>query len=136
MVRFDGTESADSGPIYDRSKTSRSPKIFIQEDHPICVHSGFCRDTVSDICSMRRHCSDPEVLAKVIYKLDNCPSGALAYALESGGEIIEPDLRRSGLLFWTEFWNLDRFLFLGALGVFDHLGLQVRRDLVVVVEFQ
>ena len=29
MVRFDGTESADSGPISDRSKTFRSPKIFI-----------------------------------------------------------------------------------------------------------
>ena len=29
MVRFDGTESADSGPISDRSKTCRSPKIFI-----------------------------------------------------------------------------------------------------------
>ena len=29
MVRFDGTESADSGPISNRSKTFRSPKIFI-----------------------------------------------------------------------------------------------------------
>jgi len=90
--RFDGTQSADTGQIADRSKTFRSPKIFIQEDHPICVHSGFCRDTVSDIWSMRRHSTDPEVLAKIIDKLDNCPSGALAYALESGGEIIEPEL--------------------------------------------
>jgi len=44
------------------------------------VHSGFCRDTVFDIWSMRRHSSDPEVLAKIIDKLDNRPSGALAYA--------------------------------------------------------
>ena len=64
MVRFDGTESADSGPISNRSKTFRSPKIFIQEDHPICVHSSFFRDTVSDIWGMRRHSSYPEVLAK------------------------------------------------------------------------
>jgi hypothetical protein len=47
---------------------------------------------------MRRHSSAPEVLAKIIDKLDNCPSGALAYALASGGEIFEPDLRRSGPL--------------------------------------
>ncbi|PKB70126.1 MAG: hypothetical protein BZY77_01695 [SAR202 cluster bacterium Io17-Chloro-G5] len=78
-MRFDGTESADSGPISNRSKTFRSRKISIQEDHPICVHSGFCRDTVFDIWSMRRHSSDPEVLAKIIDKLDNRPSGALAY---------------------------------------------------------
>ena len=62
------------------------------------MHSGFCRDTVSDIWSMRRHSNYPEVLEKIIDKLDNCPLGALAYALESGGEIIEPDLRRSGPL--------------------------------------
>jgi hypothetical protein len=41
---------------------------------------------------MRRHSGDPEVLAQIIDKLDNCPSGALAYALENGGEMIEPDL--------------------------------------------
>ena len=91
-VEFDGAESADTGPISDRSKTFRSPKIFIQEDHAICMHSGFCRDRISDIWSMRRDSNDPEVLAKIIDKLDNCPSGALAYALEAGGEIIEPEL--------------------------------------------
>ena len=94
MVRFQGNEAADTGPISDRSKTFRSPKIFIQEDHPICVHSGFCRDTVSDIWNMRRHSNDPEVLAQIIDKLDNCPSGALAYALEAGGDIIEPELAK------------------------------------------
>ena len=94
MAPFDGAQAADTGPSADRSKTFRSPKIFIQEDHPICVHSGFCRDTVSDIWSMRRQSSDPEVLAQIIDKLDNCPSGALAYALENGDEIIEPDLAK------------------------------------------
>jgi hypothetical protein len=43
---------------------------------------------------MRRQSSDPEVLAQIIDKLDNCPSGALAYALENGNEIIEPDLAK------------------------------------------
>ena len=94
IVQFDCPQAADMGPISARSKTFRPPKIFIQEDHPICVHSGFCRDTVSDIWNMRRHSNDPEVLAKIIDKLDNCPSGALAYALESGGEIIEPELAK------------------------------------------
>lgn len=52
IVRFEGKESAETNAIADRAKTFRSPKIFIQEDHPICVHSGFCRDTVSDIWAM------------------------------------------------------------------------------------
>jgi hypothetical protein len=26
--------------------------------------------------------------------IDNCPSGALAYSLEEGGEIIEPELAK------------------------------------------
>ena len=43
---------------------------------------------------MRRQSSDSEVLAQIIDKLDNCPSGALAYALENGDEIIEPDLAK------------------------------------------
>ena len=92
LVEFDGTESADTGPISARSTTRRSPKIFIQDDHSVCVHSGFCRDRLSDIWEMRSDSEDPEVLAQIIDKLDNCPSGSLAYSLEADGEIIEPEL--------------------------------------------
>ncbi len=92
MVEFDGTESADTGPIADRCKTRESSHIYIQDEHTICVHSGFCRDRLSDIWQMRKDSQDPEVLAQIIDKIDNCPSGALAYSLEADGEIIEPDL--------------------------------------------
>ncbi len=34
------------------------------------------------------------MLAQIIDKLDNWPSGALAYALENGDETIEPDLAK------------------------------------------
>ena len=92
LVEFDGTESADTGPISARSTIRRSAKIFIQDEHSICVHSGFCKDRISDIWKMRHDSEDPQVLARIIDKIDNCPSGALAYALEEDGEIIEPDL--------------------------------------------
>ena len=91
-IEFDGTEAADTGPISARSKIRRSPSIFIQDDHSICVHSGFCRDRISDIWKMRRESQDARVLAQIIDKIDNCPSGALAYALEPDGAMIEPDL--------------------------------------------
>ena len=93
-VEFDGTEGADTGPISARSKIRRSPKIHIQDDHSICVHSGFCRDRISDIWQMRKDSQDAQILAQIIDKIDNCPSGALAYALESDGDMIEPDLPR------------------------------------------
>ncbi len=93
-IEFDGTEAADTGPISDRSTTRSSPKIFIQDDHSICVHSGFCKDRLSDIWKMRHESEDAQVLAQIIDKLDNCPSGALAYALEADGEIIEPELAK------------------------------------------
>ena len=91
-IDFDGNEAADTGPISSRSKIRRSQKIFIQDDHSICVHSGFCRDRISDIWKMRRESEDAQVLAQIIDKIDNCPSGALAYALEADGEMIEPEL--------------------------------------------
>ena len=92
LVEFDGTESADTGPLSARSKTRSSQKIFIQDDHSICVHSGFCRDRISDVWKMRHQSEDATVLAQIIDKIDNCPSGALAYALEEDGEMIEPGL--------------------------------------------
>ena len=91
-IDFDGNEAADTGPISGRSKIRRSTKIFSQDDHSICVHSGFCRDRISDIWKMRRESEDAQVLTKIIDKIDNCPSGALAYALEADGEMIEPEL--------------------------------------------
>ena len=93
MVEFDGKESADTEPLAVRSKLFRSTKIFIHDEHSICVHSGFCKDRISDIWAMRKESSDPQVLAQIIDKIDNCPSGALAYSLETDGEIIEPDLK-------------------------------------------
>jgi len=92
QVEFDGTELADTGPISARSKTRRSSKIHIQYEHSVCVHSGFCRDRLSDIWQMRKESQDPQVLARIIDKIDNCPSGALAYTLEPDGEMIEPEL--------------------------------------------
>ena len=92
LVEFDGTEAADTGHISGRATIRRSPAIYIQDDHSICVHSGFCRDRISDIWKMRRESQDAQVLAQIIDKIDNCPSGALAYALEADGEMVEPDI--------------------------------------------
>ena len=36
--------------------------------------------------------NDSQVLAEIIGMIERCPSGTLAYTLEPGAEVIEPDL--------------------------------------------
>jgi len=91
-IGFEGTEAADTGPISDRWKTFNGPKIVIQDDHSICMHSGFCGNRITNIWKMQAESDDGEVLAEIIAMIDRCPSGTLAYVLEPGGEIIERDL--------------------------------------------
>ena len=91
-IDFDGTEAADIGPISARWKTFSSPKIFIEDDHSICVHSGFCGNRITNIWKMRSESNDSQVRAQIIAMIERCPSGTLAYTLEPGGEVIEPDL--------------------------------------------
>ena len=91
-VEFDGTEAADTGPISDRRKSFRSPKITIEDDHSLCMHSGFCGTRLTNIWKMRKESNDSQVLAQIIGMIERCPSGTLAYTLEPEGEIIEPDL--------------------------------------------
>ena len=91
-IAFDGTEAADTGPISARRKTFRSPKIFIEDDHSLCMHSGFCGNRLTNIWKMRAKSNESEVLAQIIGMIERCPSGTLSYTLEPGGEIIEQDL--------------------------------------------
>ena len=92
LVEFDGTESADTGTVADRDTPRISPNLVIQDDHSICVHSGFCGNRLTNVWKMISESQDPQVRAQIITMIDNCPSGALAYSLEPDGEIIEPDL--------------------------------------------
>jgi len=76
LIEFDGTEAADTRPVAARSTTRKSSEIFMQDEHSICVYSGFCRGQLSDIWKMRHNSEDPKVLAQIIDKIVNCPSGA------------------------------------------------------------
>ena len=91
-VDFDGYEAADPGPISARHKTFSSPKLSIQDDHSICVHSGFCGNRVTNIWKMLEQSDDTQVRAQIMAMIERCPSGTLSYTIEPGGETIEPDL--------------------------------------------
>ena len=92
IVEFDGFEAADTGPISARRKTFRSPKLAIEDDHSICVHSGFCGNRITNIWKMLEESDDTQVRAQIMAMIERCPSGTLAYTLAPDGDIIEPDL--------------------------------------------
>ncbi|MCH7606186.1 MAG: CDGSH iron-sulfur domain-containing protein [Chloroflexi bacterium] len=92
MKEFDGAEAADTGPISARQKTFDSPKLQIQDDHSICVHSGFCGNRITNIWKMLADSEDSQVRAQIMSMIEKCPSGTLTYTLEPEGDIIEPHL--------------------------------------------
>ena len=89
---FNGDESADTGPVADRQKLYEGTKIVMKNDGSICTHAGFCGNRVTNVWKMTRDTDDTQVRAQVMAMIERCPSGSLAYALEAGGEDLEPDL--------------------------------------------
>jgi CDGSH-type Zn-finger protein len=89
---FDGTETADTGPITGREVTYEGTRIKVKDDRSICVHAGFCGTRITNVWRMVGKTDDTQVRAQIIAMIERCPSGALSYTLEPDGEIVEPDL--------------------------------------------
>ena len=91
-VVFDGTESADTGPVADRFATYEGEKIALKDDRSLCMHAGFCGNRITNIWKMIKKTEDLKVRAQVIAMVEKCPSGALAYSFDTEGKILEQDL--------------------------------------------
>jgi CDGSH-type Zn-finger protein len=93
LIDFDGTETADTGLTADRRKTyPGGTGIIVRRDLPVCMDSGFCGNRITDVEEMVAHTDDTQVRAQVMAMIERCPSGSYTYALEEGGEDVEPDL--------------------------------------------
>jgi len=94
-VEFDGRETADTRPKAERQVVlPGSEKIIVRRDQSLCSKSGFCGNRLATIDQLVLGADDPNLRSQVIAMIERCPSGALTYALEMGGEQIEPDLPR------------------------------------------
>ena len=91
-VGFDGAETADPSLIADRQRILDGTGIVVKRDGSLCMHAGFCIGRLRRIPEMVPDTGDSDVRTQVIGMIDRCPSGSYAYALESDGEDIEPDL--------------------------------------------
>ena len=92
LVEFDGYETADTGSTADRAVHYEGDKIVVQNDRSLCTHAGFCGNRITNIWKMIKDATDTQVRAQIMAMVERCPSGALSFALEPDGEIVEPDL--------------------------------------------
>ena len=89
---FDGTETAPTELMASREARYEGTNIVMNDDRSICVHAGFCGNRITNVWKMIKDTEDTQVRAQIISMVERCPSGALTYSLEPGGETIEPDI--------------------------------------------
>jgi CDGSH-type Zn-finger protein len=75
--RFDGTETADRGPIAERRREFPGKDVTLTDDVSICSKAGFCRNRMTDVWHMMLESSEPQVRARIEGIVGRCPSGRL-----------------------------------------------------------
>ena len=79
-------------PARHRRKSYAGVDMVLTDDRTLCEHAGFCGDRYTNAWRMTRETDDPAVREQLISMVKLCPSGALEYSLEEGGDPIEPEL--------------------------------------------
>jgi CDGSH-type Zn-finger protein len=93
---FDGTETADRGPIAARRTSFHGDGVVLWDDPSLCTHAGFCRNLRTTVWGNAVEAADPDSRAEFVSMVQQCPSGRLAYGEEADPErLIEPTLDRS-----------------------------------------
>jgi CDGSH-type Zn-finger protein len=93
---FDGTETADRGPIANRREAWEGEEGHVlYDDLSLCTHAGFCRNVQTGVWEMVEEADDPDVRAEFTAMTTRCPSGRLAYAVLPDPEPVEPSFEPS-----------------------------------------
>jgi CDGSH-type Zn-finger protein len=87
---FIGSLTADRRPIAERWTVCQGTGITMYDDKTLCASAGFCATRLAGVWDMIDRTDDPEVRARLLRMISNCPSGRLGAAL-SDGELIEPE---------------------------------------------
>jgi CDGSH-type Zn-finger protein len=96
QIPFDGTETADRGPIAERREAWEGEADHVlYDDLSLCTHAGFCRNVRTGVWEMVEETDDPEVRAEFTAMVKRCPSGRLAFAVLPDPEPVEPTFEPS-----------------------------------------
>jgi CDGSH-type Zn-finger protein len=93
---FDGTETADPGPIVARRTTFPGEGVLLFDDGSLCTQAGFCRNLRTTVWDLVEEADDPDARSEFAGMVQRCPSGRLAFAdaADPGAE-VEPALEPS-----------------------------------------
>lgn len=80
---------ADRGPSAERRKELEGVGIVMTDDVSLCANAGFCGTRLVDVWKMIKGPDDPEVRARILRMVENCPSGRLEAFVD--GEMVEPE---------------------------------------------
>jgi CDGSH-type Zn-finger protein len=95
-IPFDGTETADRGPIAQRREAwEGEANLVLYDDLSLCTHAGFCRNVRTGVWEMVEEADDPEVRAEFAAMVQRCPSGRLAFRVQPDPEPVEPTFEPS-----------------------------------------
>jgi CDGSH-type Zn-finger protein len=86
---FDGTETADRGPIAERAGAWQGQDgVVLYDDESLCTHAGFCKTVSRGVWDMIAD-PDPAVREEGRAMIRRCPSGRLAFAVEPDPQPVE-----------------------------------------------
>lgn len=94
-IGFDGTETADHGPIEVREDDYMGAGFTISDDRTVCAHAGFCTDNLAAVFKLGEEPwidADAAEMAAIVEQVNRCPSGALSVAVGESTNPVEPDL--------------------------------------------
>ncbi len=86
-IGFEGTETADRGPIAARHDNYQGKGLTIHDDRTVCAHAGFCTDNLKAVFKLGE---EPWIdaggadTAAIVQQIKRCPSGALSVTV--GGD--------------------------------------------------
>jgi CDGSH-type Zn-finger protein len=93
---FDGTETADRGPIASRRTSWEGDGVVLYDDLSLCTHAGFCTNRRTTVWGLATEAADPEARDGFVAMVHQCPSGRLAFAdAEDPETMVEPVLEPS-----------------------------------------
>jgi CDGSH-type Zn-finger protein len=93
---FDGTETADRGPVARRRAPWEGDGVVLYDDLSLCTHAGFCTNLRTTVWTLAEEAGDPDARQEFVETVHRCPSGRLAFADAADPDaLVEPDLEPS-----------------------------------------
>lgn len=87
---FDGTETADRGPIAERREPWDGEAVVLYDDRSLCTHAGFCTNLQTTVWALADDSDDPGSFEGFVAMVHRCPSGRLAFERkDEPGALVE-----------------------------------------------